>query len=279
MAALSDFMHFLRSSLPIILMPPAGLLWVVLLGLIVLKPWRRVGIGLIVFAFAGLYLLSLPAVCGALIAGLEATAPSAPGSVAGAPGAIVVLGGDGERTPDPLVAAEPGPLSMQRLAGAAQKARATGLPVLITGGSVGSEQPPVATLMATAFEHVFGLPVRWTETASENTCQNASLSAAILRRADIQSAYVVTHAWHMPRALLSFADAGYPVVAAPLRAEVNEDNGFYNYLPHTTAWLRSFYALHEWVGLIAYRLGACKPAPAATPGPAAPGPADGAGAG
>ncbi len=260
MTALDDFTHFLRSSLPVILMPPTGLLWVVLVGLIVLRPRRRLGVVLIAIGFAGLYALSLPAVCGALISGLEdagVTAADIP-----PPSAIIVLGADGERTPDPKVAAEPGPLSMQRLAGAALKARETDLPVLITGGSVGDEQPPVATLMANAFRNVFGLPVRWEETRSENTCENAKFSAGILRRDGIPSAYLVTHSWHMPRALLSFADAGYPVIPAPLKAEVNEDNGIYDYLPHTTSWIRSFYALHEWVGLIAYRLGACKPAPA-----------------
>jgi uncharacterized SAM-binding protein YcdF (DUF218 family) len=261
MTAANDFLHFLRSYLPIILMPPTGLLWVMLVGLIVLKARRRLGIALMTVGFAGLFLLSLPVVGGALIAGLEST-ESMPGEIP-TPTAIIVLGADGERTPDPLVAAEPGPLSMQRLAGAALRARATGLPVLITGGSVGRDQPPVAELMGTAFKGVFGLPVRWEETASENTCENAKFSAAILRKDGVASAYVVTHAWHMPRALLSFARAGYPVLPAPLQAEVNEDNGIYDYLPHTTAWLRSFYALHEWIGLMAYRLGACEQSPVA----------------
>ena len=258
MNAVDDFAHFLRAYLPILLMPPAGLLWVVVLGFIVLKPRRRLGKALLAIGFAGLFLLSLPVVGGGLIAGLEAAEPAAgAGGNAPEPGAIIVLGADGERTPDPEVGAEPGPLSMQRLAGAAQKARKTGLPVLITGGSVGQDQPPVAELMATAFKDVFGLPVRWQETLSLNTCENAKFSADILRRDGIASAYVVTHAWHMPRALLSFARAGYRVIAAPLNAEVNESNGIYDYLPHTTAWLRSFYAIHEWVGLLAYRLGAC----------------------
>jgi uncharacterized SAM-binding protein YcdF (DUF218 family) len=255
-----DLSHFFRSSLPSLLMPPTSFLWLILLGLIVLTRRRRLGAAFIVVGFAGIYVLALPAVCGALIAGLEATGPS-PANIP-RPGAIIVLGADGERTPDPKVVAEPGPLSMQRLAGAAQKARATGLPVLITGGSVGPEQPPVADLMATAFRDIFGLSVHWEETLSRNTCENAKFSAAILRRDGIESAYLVTHSWHMPRALLSFADAGYSVVPAPLEAEVNGKNGIDDYLPHTSAWIRSFYALHEWVGLIAYRLGACDAAPA-----------------
>ncbi len=252
---LNSIEHFFRVNLPILLIPPAGLLWLVLLGLVLMRARRRLGIWVACTGFALLYLLSLPAVGGALIAGLEAAGPSL--NDVPPPTAIIVLGADGERTPDPEVAAEPGPLSLQRLAGAAETARKTALPVLITGGRVGHDQPAVAELMGIAFSNVFGLPARWLETRSRNTCENARFSANILRRDGVQSAYVVTHAWHMPRALLSFAHAGFPVIPAPLRAEVNEDNGLSDYLPHTTAWIRSFYAIHEWVGLIAYRLGAC----------------------
>ena len=64
----------------------------------------------------------MPFVGGALISSLEAVQPVAPGVQE--PGAIIILGADGERTPDPLVKAEPGPLSLQRLAGAALIVRA-----------------------------------------------------------------------------------------------------------------------------------------------------------
>ena len=94
----------------------------------------------------------------------------------------------GERTPDPLVKAEPGPLSLQRLAGAAIIVREKKLPVLITGARVGFGQPAVATLMADLFTDAFGLPVEWRETKAENTCENARYSAEILRKAGINSA-------------------------------------------------------------------------------------------
>ncbi len=250
-----SLVHFLRVNLPILLIPPAGLLWVVLVGLL-LRPFRRrLGGWIAATGLILLYLLSLPAVGGGMIAALEATGPAA--TDIPPPGAIIVLGADGERTPDPEVTAEPGPLSLQRLAGAAETTRKDGLPVLMSGGSVGHDQPAVADLMGTAFANIFGLKARWLESNSRNTCENAQFSAEILRREGIQSAYVVTHAWHMPRALLSFAHAGFPVIPAPLRGEVNEKNGLSDYLPHTSAWLRSFYGIHEWIGLIAYRLGAC----------------------
>jgi uncharacterized SAM-binding protein YcdF (DUF218 family) len=257
MSLLSDLSHFFRSNLPFVLVPPAGLIWWLLIGLVIMRRHRRFGIAVASTGLALLYALSMPVVGGALISSLEAVQPISPG--AQEPGAIIILGADGERTPDPLVKAEPGPLSLQRLAGAAIVVRAKGLPVLITGGKVGIDQPAVADLMADLFASAFALPVEWRETSAENTCENARFSAEILRKAGIQSAIVVTHAWHMPRAILSFRQAGYPMVPAPLHGDTHEIRGLSDFLPHTTAWVRSFYALHEWIGLVAYRFGACSP--------------------
>ncbi len=262
---LQDLFHFFRAILPLLLIPPAGLLWVVLAGRII-KPRRpRLGRGLIVAGLVGLYLLSMPAFSGLLIEGLESAPHNMPGGLE--PKAIIILGADGEKTADPLVNAEPGPLSMQRLTGAAMVARATGLPVLISGGPVAGGEPAVADLMADTFETAFGLPVKWRENESANTCENARLSAAILRKAGIDSALVVTHSWHMPRAVLSFARAGYPIVPAPLHGEHKGGITFADFLPHTNAWIRSFYAIHEWAGLVAYHFGACPAAPIEAPSP------------
>lgn len=255
MSLLIAFGHFLRSDLPSLLIPPAGLIWWLLLGLVVMRRHRRFGLALASIGLGALYALSMPIVGGALIASLEAVQPFSPGSPE--PGAIIVLGADGERTPDPLVKAEPGPLSMQRLAGAAIAARTTKLPVLITGGKVGEDEPAVADLMSDLFSDAFGLPVQWREVEAENTCQNARYSAAILRKAGISSALVVTHAWHMPRAILSFRQAGFAIVPAPLHGDRHEIREVSDFLPHTAAWVRSFYAIHEWIGLLAYRFGAC----------------------
>ena len=255
MPLLNDFVHFFRATLPIIIIPPAGLIWILILGLIVMRRRRRLGMAVLLVGLAGLYILSMPIVGGELISSLEAR-QSAAGDVP-EPGAIIILGADGERTPDPLVKAEPGPLSLQRLAGAAMIVREKKLPVLIAGGKVGEDEPTVSDLMADLFTNAFGLPVEWRETMSENTCENAQFSAKILRQAGISSALVVTHAWHMPRAALAFRQAGFPIVPAPLHGDATKVHGIRDFLPHTSAWMRSFYALHEWIGLIAYRFGAC----------------------
>lgn len=262
-AMLHQLLHFFRAILPILVIPPAGLLWVVLLGRLIRPRHPRLGRGLIIFGLVALYLLSMPALSGALIAGLETVQPK-PANVP-EPGAIIILGADGERTPDPMLKAEPGPLSMQRLTGAAILARTTKLPVLISGGKLATGEPAVADLMADTFETAFGLPVEWRENESANTCENARLSAAILRKAGIQSALLVTHSWHMPRSMLSFARAGYPVIPAPLHGERDDGLHFADFLPHTNAWIRSFYAIHEWIGLVAYHFGACPVTPIEAP--------------
>jgi uncharacterized SAM-binding protein YcdF (DUF218 family) len=261
--------HFFRSTLPFVLIPPAGLIWWIMIGAVVMRRRRRLGRWIVGTGFALLYALGTPVVGGQLIGSLEAVHPLPPN--AEQPGAIIILGADGERTPDPLVKAEPGPLSLQRLAGAALIVRENKLPVLITGARVGIGQPAVANLMADLFTQAFGLPVEWRETKAENTCENARYSAEILRKAGINSALVVTHAWHMPRAILAFRQAGFDMVPAPLHGDAMEIRGISDFLPHASAWMRSFYALHEWIGLLAYRAGACPAMPSSAPS-AAPSP-------
>jgi uncharacterized SAM-binding protein YcdF (DUF218 family) len=262
MNSLSDLLHFFRSILPVLLMPPEGLIWLILIGLAIGRFRRRSGVILAGLGLAGLYALSMPIVGGSLIASLESR--QQPPSDAPPPGAIIVLGADGDHTLDMPDKAAPGPLSLQRLATAAALARKTNLPVLITGGNVGTDQPPIADLMAEQFNDAFGLQAMWRETRSYNTCENARFSAAILRRSDVPAAYLVTHAWHMPRSVLSFERAGYPVIPAPVYGDAVEIHGVSDFLPHANAWLRSYFAIHEWIGLIAYHLGACpRAAPAA----------------
>src|SRR3546814_14888599 len=69
--------------------------------------------------------------------------------------------------------------------------------------------------MQITLERDFGVEVRWTESESTSTWTNARLSAAKLRAAGIRRFYLVTHAWHMPRAMLAFAGTGLEAVPAP----------------------------------------------------------------
>src|SRR3546814_6627172 len=75
----------------------------------------------------------------------------------------------------------------------------------------------VAEAMKVTLERDFGVPVRWIENQSRSTYANAELSAQRLRNAGVQRFYLVSHAWHMPRAMLSFEAAGLEPIPAPTR--------------------------------------------------------------
>ncbi len=163
---------------------------------------------------------------------------------------LAILSADVERAAAPMDA-DVGPLTLERERAGAVLARRTGLPVLVTGGLV-TAPPPVGQMMAASMAADFGVPVRWTEDRSATTWENASFSAPMLRQAGISRVYLVTHAWHMRRALLAFRRAGIDAVPAPVRMDPGPRWTLGELVPRTSAWERSFFALHEWLGLLFY---------------------------
>jgi uncharacterized SAM-binding protein YcdF (DUF218 family) len=229
----------------VLLVPPVNL---AILGLAAaLLGWRWLAAA----ALAALLLLALPAVSGALLAGLEHDLPAAPAG-APPPAAIIILGGDVIDLSGDIARADVGVLTLQRLRAGAALSRATHLPVLVTGGVVNAGTPPVAELMARSLAQDFGIAARWVEPAAIDTWDNARRSAALLHADGIASAYVVTHAWHMRRALMAFAATGLTVVAAPLPADRAPGLAVGALVPRVASWLRSYFALHEWIGGVWY---------------------------
>ena len=109
--------------------------------------------------------------------------------------------------------------------------------------------------MKRALEDDFRVPVRWVEDRSLDTRDNARMSAAILRQADVRTVVLVTHAAHMRRSVEAFEAAGLAVIPAP--------TGFFRRgpaddplprLPNMNSTYAGTYAIHEWLGLLAYRL-------------------------
>ena len=90
------------------------------------------------------------------------------------------------------------------------------------------------------------------EAASRNTFENSEMSAR-LPGVDIQEPWLlVTSASHMPRAMATFARAGWNVTAYPVDyASVVDASWFgYSLVGGANEWQM---ALREWVGLLVYR--------------------------
>ena len=126
----------------------------------------------------------------------------------------------------------------------AQVARLTGLPVLVTGGSVFGGEPE-AILMGSALEREFGVPVRWLELQSRNTHENAVRSAEVLGAAKISRIVLVAHSFDMPRARAEFTAQGIETIPAPTGIPSGRIDTALDVLPGMAALQGSYFALYE----------------------------------
>jgi uncharacterized SAM-binding protein YcdF (DUF218 family) len=241
----------LKAVATVLLVPPISLLLAAIIGLLIDRRSRRIGRFLTWAGLAGLLVLAMPAAGGSLMIALERDLPLTPPPDL-PPQAIVILGGDVVRGGTRTETLNLGTVSLERLQAGAQLWRRTGLPILVSGGSLREGDAPVAALMADSLVHDFQVPVRWIEAESLDTWDNAHNSATILHEHGIQSVYVVTQAWHMRRAIMAFAETGVTITAAPPRLDRLLKPLAANFVPDAGAWRDSYYALHEWIGGIYY---------------------------
>jgi len=74
----------------------------------------------------------------------------------------------------------------------------------------------------------------------------------MLRAEGISGAYVVTHGWHMPRALDAFARHRLETVAAPVRLAQVAGGRVAHFLPRADHLADSWWAIREWVARAFY---------------------------
>ena len=235
------------------LLPPLSLVILLAAGLILHHRRPRLAMSLILLSTTALYALSTPWVGGLLQKSLEISTPVTPAQLKMAD-AIVVLGG-GRR----LDAAEYGSdtlngISLERLRYAAFLHRASGLPLLVTGGMPGGGTLPEGRIMQHILQNEYGVSPKWIEAAALTTWDNARLSAALLRQQDIRRIVLVTHAWHLRRAAPLFEAQGLSVIPAGIQFSSTRLDSLLDVIP-TPAGLRdSTFALHEWLGILWYKL-------------------------
>jgi len=246
-----------------LLLPPTSLFLVIALGLALWRPWPRLGRSVAGGGLAALAVLSSNAGAGFLVAPLEAwTQPlRAPESV-GAQAIVVLAAGRLQDAPEYGERDIPDYTALARLRYAAHLQRRTGLPLLVSGGNGSSGADPrpedraytKADAMATALREDFGVPVQWVEGQSRDTGENASFSAALLRKDGVKRVLLVTDAMHMARARGVFERAGLEVVDAPTMFFSGQARGVRAWLPSAEGMRRSWYAVYELLGLGWYRL-------------------------
>ncbi len=243
---------WLKALLKALALPPTGPLLLALLGIGLLNRFPRAGRVLTVAGVSSLLLLSLPVVALLLLRCVDTSPPFDPDRATTAK-AIVILGGGTRRNAPEYGGDTLGRLTLERVRYGARVARLTGLPVLVSGGSVHGGETE-AKLMQEALEREFGVGVKWAEDRSRNTHENAVRSAEILRAAGIRHVVLVAHGFDMPRATAEFAAAGIEVSAAPTGIASPGGEDWLDYLPSVAGLQGSYYALYELLGNLVRRM-------------------------
>lgn len=222
-------------------------------GLIIAGRRPRAGRALIAAAMLVLYVLSTDYAANHLLQTLE---PEARDPLTDRRGqAIVVLGGGKYfAAPEYGGADTVKAQTLVRLRYAARLHHAAGKPLLVTGGSPEGSATAEAEAMKIVLEREFRAPVRWTETESRTTLENARFSRRLLQAAGVHTIYLVTHGWHMPRAKLAFEHAGFEVIPAATGFATSHRLTALDFMPSARALHHSSRFLHEVIGGAWYRL-------------------------
>lgn len=240
-----------------ILLPPQSIFLLWMTGWLVQRWQPRLGRAVRTVAALLLFILCTGIGARLLVAPLESMA-SVPRSLrdTGAQAIVVLAAGRYKAAPEYGGDEIPDYVALARLRYAAKVYRETGLPILVSGGTVTSDPSfsPLAQSMAKALRNEFGIPVKWSEEESRNTAENAFYSARMLKHDGINRILLVTDAMHMPRAVMAFTKNGLEVVAAPTIFFSNEALGFSDLLPSVENLRRAHYAIYEWLGLAWYAI-------------------------
>ena len=254
-----------KPLLSVLVQPPASLLLLIVFGLWLMRRRPRLGGGLILLSTAGLWLMCCVGTANwlqdavlrppaALTAAQVRTLVRNPAQ-AQTPTAIVVLGAGRHRLAAEYGTANLTQHAMVRLRYGVWLARHTGLPMAYAGGvgwaQIGDRSE--AETAAQITQDDYGLSLRWIESRSRDTRENADLMVPMLDSAGIRRIVLVTHAAHMPRAMRAFRDAagkGMVLVPAPVAAVTRDDQPVLDWLPSQHGYGLVHGALHEVLGLL-----------------------------
>jgi uncharacterized SAM-binding protein YcdF (DUF218 family) len=244
-----------------LLMPPVPLLLMVLVGARLMFRRRLLAWTLVLVGVAGVWLMCTVA-AGVVMTRLMTMPPRAlsPNDIAElkrAPKTAIVVLGAGRK----LLAPEYGlstlkPMTVERLRFGLWLARETSLPVAFSGGiGHGADAgPSEADIAARIAEREFGARVRWTETQSRDTNENAIRTVALLAPEGVERIVLVTHAYHMRRALAAFerarerSNVRITLTPAPMGVDPGGPLRLGDWLPTVEGFTSTRLALHEWVG-------------------------------
>lgn len=93
------------------------------------------------------------------------------------------------------------------------------------------------------------------ENRSLNTCQNAYYTDKLFKKYRLsKDVYLVTTAYHMKRAMMIFRHFGFTVHPRPVGYFYEGKYIFWDFLPQMRNFYESYYALHEFFGILSLKI-------------------------
>lgn len=132
--------------------------------------------------------------------------------------------------------------------------------ILLLSGGTGSlyHQEKKEAPLLRQFAIDFGIPESQIliESTSRNTYENALHSKRVMQEHGISQIILVTSANHLPRAMACFYNVGIKPIPYPVdfRFTPNGDYHLSDLIPTVGAFRKTSYILHEYIGLLAYKL-------------------------
>jgi uncharacterized SAM-binding protein YcdF (DUF218 family) len=239
------------------LLPPLNLLLLATFGALVAR-WRpRLGRLLLIVSLASAYLASTSAISGSCLRYLERSVPAATpatlDTLPAVPGVIVVLGGGSYHDAPEYGVDTVSQTTLVRLRWAARLYRELHVPVLVSGGNPAGTANSEAEQMRDALVQDFAVPVQWVESVSRDTYESAFNTWKLLGRQHRQI-ILVTHAAHMPRAMMIFRKVGFEVTPAATGYTTATPGSIRDFIPSAAGLGKSRTFLHEIIGLGWYHL-------------------------
>lgn len=253
-----DFARFIQ----IWIFPPGLILLLLFIGTLIGKRLRSAGQAVCIFSVVLLWVLSTPVIAQILINVLQDQYPtltnvSSPHDHA----AIVVLGSGIENAKEYESKHALSAISLSRLLYGAYLHNKLHAPIIVSGGNRDRNAHTEANLMGDLLHSQFSITPLAREERSRNTGEESRLLLPVVKAKDLKALYLVTNAWHMPRSIFAFQQSSkrlgidMTIIPAPMGyIQLISDDQKANYLPSIRALNASVYALHEYVGLLWYRM-------------------------
>lgn len=247
-------LFMLKKILTPFLLPP-GIFIVLLVSAAVWflfkKYWKAALANLLIAFF--MWSLSILPVSNAMLRGLESglNLPKNPH------GDVIILLGGGvyAEAPDLSGIGAPSADALPRIVTAVRLQKRLNIPVIVSAGRV-FEYTSIEAPIVKRFLVDLGVPPNEIilEDKSRDTFENAKYTGDICARAGYKNPILVTSAYHMKRALMSFRKFDMEVTPFPVEfmSYENEQYNWRHFLPHSLRG--ASIAIHEYLGLMFYKL-------------------------